>query len=378
MKITDIDATPIAVPMEAEIKGSSYQKEYRGTLVVRVQTDAGVTGEVYSGDILDTEIDKADQLVSFVEDDIADALVGEELFRMEANWAELMRRSRRLFAYEAGARQLFIHAIGAVNIALWDTIGRVTDQPLYKLWGGYRDELPIIAIGGYYGDGRTDDDLVDEMNEYEEMGLAGVKLKVGGRSPERDLERLRVVREAMGEDFFIACDANQGYEVDEAVEFAKGAEAYDIEWFEEPVVWHDQYAGMRTVRQRSTIPITAGQSESTVEACRRLIEGDVVDIINLDASIAGGPTAWRKVAAMADAFGFRMAHHEEPHISMHLLASIPNGRAAECFHPDFDPIWHEMVLDQPEISDGTIELPDAPGIGLEIDHDFVDEHAIEL
>lgn len=378
MRITDIDVTPIAVPMEAEIKGSSYQKEYRGTLVVRVETDADVVGEVYSGDILDTELDKAEQLVSFVEADIADALVGEDLFRMEANWAELMRRSRRLFTYQAGARQLFVHAIGAVDIALWDAIGKATDQPLYRLWGGYREELPIIAIGGYYGAGRTDDDLIQEMTEYEEMGLAGVKLKVGGRDPERDLERLRAVRESMGEEFFVACDANQGYETDEAVEFAKGAEAYDIEWFEEPVVWHDQYAGMRTVRQRSTIPITAGQSESTVEACRRLIEGDVVDIVNLDASIAGGPTAWRKVAAMADAFGFKMAHHEEPHVAMHLLASIPNGRAVECFHPDFDPIWHEMVVDRPTVSDGTLKLPDAPGIGLEIDHAFVDEHALDL
>ncbi len=378
MQITDIEVTPVAVPMEAEIKGSSYQKKYRGTLVVRVETDGGVTGEVYSGDILDTEIEKAGQLVSFVEEDIADALVGEELFRMEANWAELMRRSRRLFTYQAGARQLFVHAIGAVDIALWDAIGKATGQPLYKLWGGYREELPIIAIGGYYGAGRTDDDLVDEMHEYEEMGLAGIKLKVGGRTPERDLERLAAVRESMGEDFFIACDANQGYETDEAVEFARGALEYDIEWFEEPVVWHDQYAGMRTVRGRSPIPITAGQSESTIEDCRRLIEGEVVDIINLDASIGGGPTAWRKVANTADSFGLSMAHHEEPHIAMHLLASIPNGHPVECFHPDFDPIWHEMVVERPPVSDGTLELPDEPGIGLEIDPDFVEEHAIEL
>jgi D-arabinonate dehydratase len=378
MRITDIEATPIAVPMETEIKGSSYQKEYRGTLVVRVETDSGVVGEVYSGDILDTEIEKADQLVSFVEEDIADALLGEELFRTEANWAELMRRSRRLFTYQAGARQLFVHAIGAVDIALWDAIGKATGQPLYRLWGGYREELPIIAIGGYYGADRTIDDLLEEMAEYEEMGLAGVKLKVGGRSPERDLERLAAVREAMGEDFFIACDANQGYETEEAVEFARGAVEYDIEWFEEPVVWHDQYAGMRTVRQRSTIPITAGQSESTVEACRRLIEDDVVDIINLDASIAGGPTAWRKVADMADAFGLSMAHHEEPHVAMHLLSSIPNGRAVECFHPDFDPIWHEMVLERPDVSEGTLKLPDDPGIGLDIDRSFVEEHAIDL
>lgn len=378
MRITDIEATPIAVPMEAEIKGSSYQKEYRGTLAVTVRTDEDVVGRVYSGDILDTELEKADQLVSFVENDIADALVGEELFRTEANWETVMRRSRRLFAYQPGARQLFVHAIGAVDIAMWDAIGKATRKPLYKLWGGYREELPVIAIGGYYGDDRTIDDLIDEMVEYEQLGLAGVKLKVGGRTPERDLERLRAVREAMGEEFFIACDANQGYEVDEAIEFAHGAVEYGIEWYEEPVVWHDQYAGMRTVRQRSPIPVTAGQSESTVEACRRLIEGDAVDVINLDASIAGGPTAWRKVAAMADAFGLEMAHHEEPHVAMHLLASVPNGRCVECFHPDFDPIWYNLVADRPVVEDGVLHLPDEPGIGLDLDQDFIEEHALDL
>ena len=140
MQITDIDVTPVAVPMDAEIKGSSYQKEYRGTLVVRVETDGGVAGEIYSGDVLDTEIGKAERLVSFVEEDIADVLVGADLFRTEANWEELMARSRRLFTYQAGARQLFVHAIGAVDIAIWDAIGKATGQPLYRLWGGYREE----------------------------------------------------------------------------------------------------------------------------------------------------------------------------------------------------------------------------------------------
>lgn len=377
MRVTDIAVTPVVIPMEAEIKGSSYQKDNRGTLVITLQTDEGIVGRIHSGDVLDTELEKADQLVSFIENEISDVLIGRELFQIEANWEALMRRSRKLFAYQAGERQLFVHAIGAVDIAMWDAIGKAVGKPLYQLWGGYRDEVPIAAIGGYYGDGRTVDNLIDEMVEYEDLGLAGVKLKVGGRTPERDLERLSAIREAIGDEFFIACDANQGYEVDEAIEFARGAAEYDIEWFEEPVVWHDQYAGMRTVRQRTTIPVTAGQSESTIEACRRLIEGDAADIINLDASIAGGPTAWRKVAAMADAFGVDMAHHEEPHISMHLLASIPNGRCIECFHPDFDPVWHEMIVNRPTVEDGTLMLPDEPGIGLELDREFIEEHALK-
>jgi hypothetical protein len=150
------------------------------------------------------------------------------------------------------------------------------------------------------------------MEEYRGMGLAGVKLKIGGRSPEEDLERLATVREAMGEGFVVACDANQGYTVEEAVAFAQSARQYDVEWFEEPVAWYDQHEGMRTVRQRTGVPVAAGQSESTPSACRRLVDGGSVDVLNLDSSLAGGPTSWLKVARMAELDGVEMAHHEEP------------------------------------------------------------------
>jgi len=131
---------------------------------------------------------------------------------------------------------------------------------------------------------------------------------------------------------------------------------------------------MCEVRRRTGVPVAAGQSESTAADCRQLIEADAVDVINLDASIAGGPTQWRKVAATADVYGIDMAHHEEPHVSMHLLASIPNGCYAECFHPTLDPVWHEGYWDPPTVTDEVVTLPDEPGLGLEVDESFVATH----
>lgn len=377
MEITDVSATPVVLPTEGSVEASSYSKGGRGTTMVTLETDGDVTGYVHSGDILDSNPERAATLKSYIEDHVAPHVVGQDLFAVERGWEAAFEGSSKFSAYNYNSRQLYVHALGAVDIARWDAIGKATGQPLYKLWGGYRDSLPIIAIGGYYKEG-GDDDLRRDVAEYQRLGFGGLKLKVGGRSPERDLERLAVVAEAADDDFEVMCDANQGYSVEEAIEFAEGAREYDIGWFEEPVAWYDQYAGMAEVRQRTGVPVTAGQSESAASACRRLVEEEAVDIVNMDASIGGGPTQWRKVAKMAELNGVSMAHHEEPQISMHLLASIPNGLYAEAFHPDIDPVWWELVSDKPEISDGTIDLPDAPGLGVGYDESLIEEHAVDV
>jgi len=375
--ITDVEATAVAVPVSGEASGSSYTKTGRGTTVVTVRTGEGDVGRVHAGDVADSFPERAADIVDLVENDIAPTAVGRDLLTREAIWQDAYERSSQLFAYQQTRRFLYLHALGAVDLAMWDAIGKRLDVPLYRLWGGYRDSLPVIAIGGYYRPGSTHEDLVAEMEEYRGMGLAGVKLKVGGRSVEADVERLAAVREAMGEEFLVACDANQGYSIDEAVAFAETAREYDIEWFEEPVAWYDQYEGMRTVRQRTGVPVAAGQSESTPSACRRLVDGGSVDVLNLDSSLAGGPTSWLKVARMAEIHGVDMAHHEEPHVSMHLLSAVPNGRYAEVFRPDLDPVWYELVADTPEITDGRLHLPDGPGLGIEYDEGFLATHAVD-
>ena len=375
--ITDIDATSVVIPVSGEASGSSYTKTGRGTTVVTVRTDEGDVGRVHAGDVTDSFPERASEIVEIIETEIAPTVVGRDLFTREAIWQDVYQASSKYFAYQQTRRFLYVHALGAVDLAVWDAIGKRLDTPLYRLWGGYRDSIPVIAIGGYYEEGKTREDLVAEMEEYREMGLAGVKLKVGGRSPEEDLDRLAAVREGMGEEFVVACDANQGYTIDEAVTFAERARDYDVEWFEEPVAWYDQYEGMKTVRQRTGIPVAAGQSESTPSACRRLVDGGSVDVLNLDSSLAGGPTSWLKVARMAELHDVDMAHHEEPHVSMHLLSAVPNGRYAEVFHPDLDPVWYELVADPPRITDGHLHLPDGPGLGIEYDEAFLDAHTVD-
>lgn len=231
----------------------------------------------------------------------------------------------------------------------------------------------MIAIGGYYGAGA---DLAAEVAELKELGLAGLKLKVGGLEPEQDAERARLAREAGGPDFVLAADANQGWTKEQAIRFARLVEDCDLVWLEEPCRWTNDRRSMRDVRFTSGTRICAGQSEYSAAGCRDLMVEGSIDVCNFDSSWSGGPTEWRRVAALALSFDVQMAHHEEPHVASHLLASIPHGTFVECFHPDRDPIWWGLVSNRPSLTGGMIELSLTAGLGWELDEDFIEAHQV--
>jgi len=243
-----------------------------------------------------------------------------------------------------------------------------------RLLGGYRQELPIICIGGYYEEGKTLSDLGKEMERLRDAGLAGCKVKVGGLAPEKDAERVRAARKGAGDEFWIAVDANRGWSVDEAVRFARLIEGYDIKWFEEPCHWYDDARFMAQVHRSTRIPINAGQSEATSAGVRRLIAEEAVDIINFDASEAGGVTEWKRAAALSYMNGVKVGHHEEAQLAMHMIASIPNGICVECFEPERDPIWANMIANRPDPKNGLITVPQGPGFGIELNWDMINRY----
>ena len=265
-------------------------------------------------------------------------------------------------------------ATACVDAAVWDAVGKALGQPLWRLWGGYRRRLTMIAIGGYYGEGA---DVGAEVEALRELGVGGLKMKVGGLDPHADADRVREARRAGGDDFVLAADANQAWTPQEAVRFARLVEDVGLAWLEEPCRWHNDLRAMRDVRYRAGVPICAGQSEYSARACADLILAGAIDVCNFDASWSGGPTEWRRVAGLAHACDVRMGHHEEPQVAGHLLASIPHGTYVECFHPDRDPIWWNLVANRPVLRDGAIEMGDGPGLGWELDEDFLEAHRVE-
>jgi L-alanine-DL-glutamate epimerase-like enolase superfamily enzyme len=365
LTIRRIETLPIRVPLGRTYRGSYYSMSHRSTIVTRIYTDEGIVGEAYAGDedagLLDID--------GIIHKEIEPRLIGQDAFGIERCW-ELARPATFNILRDP---RLGLVACACVDSALWDAIGKAVGLPLWKLWGGYRETLPMISIGGYYDSGMSP---AEEVAMLKSRGLAGMKFKVGGKDPLVDAARFLEAREAAGPDFMLMADANQGWTREQAIAFARAVEHADLHWFEEPCRWHNDRRAMRDVRLMAGVPVCAGQSELSSGGCRDLMVDGSIDFCNFDASWSGGPTEWRRVAAMALSFDVRMAHHEEPHIAGHLLGSIPHGSFVECFDQDRDPIWWNIIANRPEIVDGHITLPRAPGLGWSLDEDFIERHLI--
>ena len=270
-----------------------------------------------------------------------------------------------------------MEAIACIDCAVWDVVGKATGRSVRELMGGFRDKVPIITIGGYYMEDKMLTDIGREIEAYRQAGMAGCKFKVGGLSPQKDAERVKVAREAGGPDFMLAVDANRGWTADDAIEFARLVEPLDIRWFEEPCHWYDDAALMARVRERTSIPITAGQSEITSHGVRRLIDQGAVDIVNYDASEGGGVTDWRRAAALCAAAGVAVAHHEESQIAQQLISAISHGICIECFaDPERDPVWQHLWANRPPIVNGTMAVSSAPGFGLKLDAAMISKYRV--
>jgi L-alanine-DL-glutamate epimerase-like enolase superfamily enzyme len=364
LRIRSIETVALRVPLARVFRGSKYQMDKRCTIITRVITDEGIVGEAYNGD----EDEAQAAIRRIIHQELAPALAGHDVFDVEGCWEAMLPSSFDILR----ERKLATQAIACVDSAIWDALGKALGMPLYRLWGGYRDALPIIAIGGYYD--RTAHELAAEMEQYLHLELSGCKFKVGGATPDEDAARFRVAREAAGPGFVLMADANQGYTVREAVQFCRMVESLDVRWFEEPCRWTNDRRAMRDVRYLTGVPVAAGQGEVSLSGARDLIVDGAIDVCNFDASWAAGPTQWRRAAAIAAAFDVQMGHHEEPQISAHLLAAVPHGTYVECFHPERDPLFWNLIANRPEIRDGLYSVPSGPGFGIQLDTAYVERY----
>jgi len=363
VRIHAIDAIAIDIPLTKDFGGSTYHVLKRSTVITRMRTEDGLVSEVYNGD----NRAHGREIVRIIHEELAPRVRGKGIFESERIWEEMFALS-----HAQRDRKTLLEAIACVDCAIWDLSGKAVGKSVRELVGGYRTELPIISIGGYYMEGKTLADIGREMEAYRRAGMAGCKFKVGGLSPEEDATRVQTARSAAGPDFILAVDANRGWSADDAVRFARLVEPLGIRWFEEPCHWYDDAAMMARVRQATRIPITAGQSEITSHGVRRLVDAGAVDFVNVDASECGGVTEWRRAAALCGVAGVQMAHHEESQISRHLLAAVPHGTYAECFaDPERDPVWQTMWANRPAIKDGIMEVAPDPGFGLILDESLV-------
>ena len=365
-KITQIETIPLKVKLERAATGSNLKLTHRCTILTRIHTDAGVVGECFNGndDALQASI------INMIHEEMAPLLIGHRVCAIDDVWA-LTRRATEPFIRD---RRVALRAQACIDSALHDAIGKLANLPLHVLWGGARETVPVVALGGYYRENGDLEGLADEVMELKAFGIHGMKLKLGGKTPAEDAKRAEVVRQAGGDDFILGCDANQGWTLAQALDFTQRTRDLKLDWFEEPCKWDNDRAEMALVRSLSGVPIAAGQSELSRFGCRDLMNAQAIDICNFDASWGGGPTEWRRVAMLAMAYNVTVMQHLEPQIGLMLSAGVSNGRFAEVMLPWRDPFFYKLIGNQPArpFKNGLYELPKGPGWGMVINTDYLE------
>jgi L-alanine-DL-glutamate epimerase-like enolase superfamily enzyme len=372
MKIAGIEAIAIAVPVKGAF-WTSLQPMGGGKavteLIVKVHTDDGLVGlgEGHGGPRL-----AAAQLI---QRELQALLLGEDPLRPEYLWHKLFAITHtRRSAWEVWGieRSQLEVAMAAIDIALWDIVGKRAGLPLYRLLGGYTNQVPAYVTGGYYSEGKGIADLVAECQGYVEAGFRRIKIKVGGTTLHEDVERVKALRRALGDEVDLMLDANRAWDVQTAIEAAQRFEAYRPRWLEEPLQWYDDVRALTILKQNTHLPLASGESARTRFEARELIEQRAIDIMQFDGTRNGGITEWRKIAGMCSMYHVDIAPHHDPQIHGHLVAASPNGLTVESFHnPDRDPLWPDLYAESARIEGGMLYLSERPGLGISFNEEFV-------
>lgn len=374
MKITALRAHPVSVPLKATFFVGTSSFAQATVVVVEVETDQGITGlATLHGRGMKTVVTMIDALNDVVRgmDAMAHEAVWDRVFGITTAKADPSAAPRAAIFGPDNRAQLMT-ALAGIDIGLWDIKGKALGQPVWRLLGAGCTVVPAYVTGGYYRSDRPDGRLGPEMRSYLDQGYRAVKIKVGASGIPADIARIREVRDTLGPDGDMMLDGNNAYSLAEAEQAIRAFEPFNPAWFEEPIHWYDTYRALGVLAGRTHVPLASGELEMHAWACRDLIDLGRVRIMQFDACRAGGITEWLRVAAYAHLHGVAMSTHHEPHIHGHLAAAAPNGLNVECFpDADRDPIFAHMYTERAQLRDGHLHLNDKPGLGFDVDWDYV-------
>ena len=330
-------------------------------LLVRMRSSDGVEGFGLATSYTDIA-----PIAKVVKDGIAEQILGMDPLAPERLYQKLFGlTSTRLPAERGWTREALIRISAAVDLACWDIVGRTAGLPLYRLFGGHRNRVPCYVTCAYYRDGKDNAELRDEVQMLVDQGHRGFKGKVGGLGLAEDISRMEIVRDVIGPDRELMIDVNRAWDLKTAVEGARLLEHLNPAWLEEPVRWTDDRRELRLLSQRTSIPLSAGESELTSYGCRAMLEEQAIQILQFDCTMFGGFTQGRKLAALCELNHVDVAPHHDCFIHAPLVAASPAGRIVESFtDPERDPLQAELFENPPKIADGWLRLNEEPGLGL--------------
>ncbi len=376
MKIETVRTHILDHALDRAFESASMRFDRRQHCLVEIVCDDGTTGW---GECLGPAGPNAAVVAAY-----AGSLVGRNPLETEKLWIEQYNLLR-----DQGQRGLTVTALSGIDIALWDIKGKHFEAPVSTLMGGrFRESVRAYATGGFRREGvNRADDMAQETAGYVAEGFHAVKIKIGF-DLEEDLAVIAAVRDAIGPQTRFMIDANHGYDVLEAVELGTRAARFDIDWFEEPVL-PEQLDAYCAVRAGQPLRIAGGETWHGRYAMRDPLARRAVDILQPDICGTGGFTEMKRVADMAAMVGVRLV----PHVwgtgvalaaSLQFMAALPpNPPRRDPIEPilEFDRTpnpFRQAVLASPiEHVGGTVAIPDAPGLGIEIDRAALSRFALK-
>jgi L-talarate/galactarate dehydratase len=354
MKITHAHTHLVRLPDEEPLAGGPPTPEIKRNFVtLALGTDQGIEGIGFTffGGALAGALRVA-------VDALAELAKGEDPLEIERVMGKLKAASA-----SSGPGGITMLALSAVDIALWDIKGKALNKPVSTLLGGFRKRVPTYASGALMR-GFPLAHVEKAAATLVSKGFRQMKTQLalpGDTNPEKEVERIRVVREAIGYDIDLMCDINQRWDVRQAISIGSRVEEYGLFWLED-VVAHDDYPGLAEVASALATPIAAGEYVYGLVPFRHMLEARSVDIVMIDVVRAGGITQWMKIAGMAEAFNLPVVNHLCPEISVHMVAAIPHGLTVE-----YMPWSSKLYKEVPQAVNGELAVPNKPGLGLEFD-----------
>ena len=351
--IDDHIATPMSVYPEYRQSRQSFGINVLGTLVVEIEADDGTVGFA---------VTTAGELGAFiVEKHLARFVEGARVTDIEKIWDQMYRSTLYY-----GRKGVVLNAISAVDLALYDLLGKIRQEPVYALLGGpVRDELTMYATGA-------------RPDIAKKLGFVGGKMPLhhgpaeGEEGLRKNLEMIRDMREKVGDDFWLMLDCWMSLDLDYATRLAHGAAEYNLKWIEEALP-PDDYWGYAKLKKQvpPKMLVTTGEHEATRWGFKLLLDMECADILQPDVGWCGGITELTKISAMADAEGALVIPHGSSVYSYHFVVTRTNSPFAEflMMHPTAEevvPMFSPMLIGEPVPVNGKLKVPETPGFGVEL------------
>jgi len=359
VKVTRIEVLELEAPLAKPWRIATFELKSLLATVVRLHTDEGITG---LGECIVRLGPGATRAV--IEEVLAPVVVGRDVFDIEGIWDEMYRTMRA----RGHSRGYLVEAISGIDIALWDALGKKLGLPVARLLAGHgRTTLKAYASSILLDTPRA---MAQEAERLAAEGYTGIKMKIGGGCKD-DITRMDAVRRAVGDGVDVMLDANSGYDAPTAIIVGQQAERLGMYWLEEPVA-PDDLPGYRRIRAAiRSVRLAAGEGEFTVAGFRPFAEEGLLDVMQPDIARAGGFTGCRRVAALAGTYNIAVAPHTGASgpiciaASLHFAAATPGFLTFEHMYI-YNPLHEMLAQPLPQPKAGVIAVPDAPGIGVEL------------